>query len=162
MSSARHMKRKGETKIMRRVILAFLVFMMFGMGCNQKTQNRGILVSERGYSVDGLWQLSGPPERITLEIRYKIVTATAYTTGKESCGRWADGRTCYNTPAIPGRTIATDEKVLPHHQWYFIQGLGWRRAEDRGGAIKGNHIDVLVRTVREAQRFGRKKLVVVY
>ncbi len=144
------------------LICIFLIFVWFGIGCKQKNENRYIHARNTAYCADGLWQLSEPPKRVMLEIRYKVVTATAYTTGKESCGRWADGRTCYNRPAIPGRTMATDPRVLPHHRWYFIQGMGWRRAEDRGSAIRESRIDILMRNVREARRFGRKKVIVTW
>ena len=103
-----------------------------------------------------------PRQRIMLTIHYHVVTATAYTTGRRCCGKWADGKTCHNIPAKVGRTIATDERFLPHHRWYFIQGIGWRRAEDRGGKIKGWHVDILVKNIKTARRFGVQRRVITW
>ena len=101
-------------------------------------------------------------QRVRLTIRYHVVETTGYTTGPESCGRWADGRTCHNKPARPGVTLATDENYLPHGCWYHIQGLGFRRAEDRGSAIKGWKADILFRTLKQARHWGRKKVLVTW
>jgi len=39
--------------------------------------------------------------------------------------------------------IAVDPKVIKYNSKVYIDGVGWRVARDCGGAIKGNHIDVL-------------------
>ena len=38
-----------------------------------------------------------------------------------------------------------------------LKGFGWREVQDRGGAIKGNKIDIAVQTRTEAFKIGRQK-----
>ena len=56
---------------------------------------------------------------------------------RAECPLTASGR-C----AATGRTIAVDPSVIPLGSQVLIEGLGERRAEDTGGAIRGHHIDV--------------------
>lgn len=86
---------------------------------------------------------------------------TFYSAGVESTGRNPGdkyyGVTASGTKATLGRTIACPP------QYSFgtkinIEGIGVRVCEDRGGAIKGNHLDVYVSSESEAYRLGRKYL----
>lgn len=56
--------------------------------------------------------------------------------------------TAYGTDYVEGRTIAVDDRVIPLGTIVEINipGEGWHRyrAEDTGGKIKGNRIDILV------------------
>lgn len=78
---------------------------------------------------------------------------TAYCTCPKCCGEWADGFTYTGTVATPGRTIAVDPRVIPLGSTVYINDLEYI-AEDIGGAIKGNRIDVLFSSHREALEFG--------
>lgn len=78
---------------------------------------------------------------------------TAYCTCSKCCGDFADGITATGTAATPGRTIAVDPKVIPLGSKVIINGYEYI-AEDTGGAIKGNRIDILFPNHQEALNFG--------
>lgn len=80
---------------------------------------------------------------------YKL---TAYCACEICCEEWALSRpldtngnpivyTATGTVATQGRTIGVDPKVIPYGTEVYIEGLGWRVAEDTG-AIQNQHIDV--------------------
>lgn len=77
------------------------------------------------------------PERRYLG-RYYI---TGYDTCVACCGK-TDGITASGTQATVGRTCAAS-KDIPFGTRLYIEGIGERIVEDRGGGVKGNHIDVL-------------------
>ena len=78
---------------------------------------------------------------------------TAYCPCPKCCGEWADGVTYTGTEATAGRTIAVDPTVIPLGTTVHINGQAYT-AEDIGGAIKGNRIDVYFPTHTEALQFG--------
>ena len=82
--------------------------------------------------------------------RFKL---THYCACSKCCGKWG-GNTAWAGRLVPNRTIAVDPKVIPKLSWVHIDGYGLRRAEDTGGAIKGNRIDVAVSSHSEALRLG--------
>lgn len=86
------------------------------------------------------------------------VSMTAYSSEEEGIGT----KTASGTRVQEGRTIAVDPNVIPLGWWVYIEGVGFRRAEDTGGAIKGNKIDVYYDSLDQALNFGRKKGKTVY
>lgn len=91
------------------------------------------------------------------------VTLTAYSTNARAYpgGRWT-GITATGTKTTEGRTIAVDPDVIPLGWWVYIEGIGFRRAEDTGGAILGNKIDIYFDSVDYARQFGIKRGYKVY
>nr|WP_083778235.1 3D domain-containing protein [Paenibacillus sp. JDR-2] len=96
----------------------------------------------------------------------KNVTLTAYSAGIESTGKDEShpgyGITASGAKVKEGRTIAVDPDVIPIGWWVYIEGIGFRRAEDTGSAINGNKIDVYFDSTSYANKFGRKKGYTVY
>jgi 3D (Asp-Asp-Asp) domain-containing protein len=48
-------------------------------------------------------------------------------------------------------------KSMPFGTKIYIDGVGERIVQDRGGAIKGNRIDLYFENHQEANNFGRQK-----
>ena len=74
-----------------------------------------------------------------------------------NCGK-TDGITATGTTAAEGRTIAVDPRVIPYGSTvtiYFADGTSHTyTAEDCGGAIKENRIDVFFDDHQAAREFG--------
>lgn len=85
---------------------------------------------------------------------------TAYCTCRICCGVYSGGnRTASGTVPTANRTIAVDTNVIPFGTKVVINGQVYV-AEDRGGAIKGNRIDMFFMTHQEALNWGRRTMEV--
>ena len=88
----------------------------------------------------------------------RIMKVTAYCSCSKCCGKYANGITAVGTRATAGRTVAAPKgyafgtKLLINGKTYIV--------EDRGGAIKGNRLDMYVNSHSEALRWGVKYLPV--
>ena len=82
--------------------------------------------------------------------RKLVVKAYSYTGG---------GRTAMGTKARVGE-IAVDPKVIPLGSRVYIEGVGARIAEDTGGNIKGNTIDIYMNTLAECRRWGARTVTI--
>ena len=71
------------------------------------------------------------------------------------CNDGVSTKTASGTVPTVGRTIAVDPRVIPYGTQVVIDGHTYI-AEDCGGAIKGNKIDILFETHQEALDFGRQ------
>lgn len=88
----------------------------------------------------------------------KNVQLTAYSSQEDGIGT----KTASGNRVKEGRTIAVDKSLVPLGWWVYIEGLGFRRAEDTGGAIKGKIMDVYYDSLKDVKNFGRKKGRTVY
>ena len=78
---------------------------------------------------------------------------TAYCPCEKCCGAWADGITASGTVATEGRTIAVDPDVIPLGSIVEINGIQYI-AEDTGGSIKENRIDIFFNSHDDALEWG--------
>lgn len=85
---------------------------------------------------------------------YIKFTATAYCGCAKCCGK-STGKTASGTTATAGRTVAMSGSYSFGTK-IEIQGMGTYIVEDRGGAIKGNRIDIFFSNHQKALDFGRK------
>lgn len=85
------------------------------------------------------------------------VNASAYTAAADECGK-SDGITASGLKVKEKRTIACPPQ-FPLGTKVRIKDMGVYVCEDRGGAIKGNHIDIYMETKKEAFAFGRRNLI---
>ena len=79
---------------------------------------------------------------------------TAYCHCVKCCGK-SDGITASGEKATEGVTVAMD-KSMPFGTKIYIDGVGERIVQDRGGAIKGNRIDLYFDSHQDALNFGRQ------
>lgn len=79
---------------------------------------------------------------------------TFYCPCKKCCGK-TDGITATGTKATEGRTIGVNPKVIPYGSQVYIEDMGWYVAEDTGGGIRNNHIDVFMSSHDRALKAGR-------
>lgn len=76
---------------------------------------------------------------------------TAYCTCVECCGK-DDGITASGAVAKPYRTVAVDTSIIPFGTELYINGE-YYIAEDTGGLVKGNVIDICMSSHEEASTF---------
>jgi len=108
----------------------------------------------------------GPVEIIESKESSKInlgsYEVTAYCSCFKCCGK-TDGITYSGVKAVEGVTIAADLSKIPLGSKVFIEGVGERTVQDKGGAIKGNKIDLYFGGIdghEKALNFGRQTLKV--
>ena len=98
------------------------------------------------------------------------MVATAYEAGPRSTGK-RPGDKGYGITASGARakrgTVAVNPRVIPLGTKLYIKSLtpgvpdyGFAIAQDTGGAIKGNKIDLFMDTVWECLQFGRRPVMV--
>ena len=71
----------------------------------------------------------------------------------EICCNVETGITATGTPVVEGRTIAVDPNVIPYGTEVIINGHVFT-AEDCGGGVNGNHIDIYVSDHQRALDLG--------
>ena len=82
-----------------------------------------------------------------------FVQATGYSSADEGNGEY----TCTGRRLRHG-IIAVDPTVIPLGTRVYIPGYGEAVAEDTGGAIKGDRIDLAFETQQEAINYGRQNI----
>ena len=103
--------------------------------------------------------------RLMRKVRDLRMKVTAYSPDAASCGKWADGVTASGKSVKfnGGMLVAADTKKLPFGTMLTIPGYNNGKpvpVEDRGGAIKGNRLDVLYPTHKRALQWGVRHVMV--
>ena len=93
-----------------------------------------------------------------------VVSASAYTAGPESTGKRPGdrgyGKTSLGTQVRHG-VVAVDPRTIPLGSQIYIESMDMiATAEDTGGAIKGNKIDIYMNELSRAKSFGRRSIKV--
>lgn len=113
------------------------------MDCVEQVQSDG--------ATDGEIESTEQYEKIK---QTKTFTITAYCPCVKCCGK-TDGITASGVKAVEGVTVATDSSI-PFGTKIYIDGVGERIVQDRGGSIRGNKIDLYFDNHEKALEFGRQ------
>lgn len=147
------MKKSTKYLIARLIIMALCIAIGFGVGwISKETEVVEVNITRPIVRVN---QPIEEPEPTVNYTEMKII-ATAYCPCVKCCGK-DDGITSTGVKAKAGRTIAVDPKVIPYGSEVIIDGNTYI-AEDCGGAIDGNRIDIFFDDHNSALAFGVKKL----
>lgn len=104
--------------------------------------------------------------RPIVQVRVQTMKTTAYSPDERSCGKWADGITASGKSVWMngGRLVAAD-RAIPYGTIMTIPGYNNGKPVqvwDRGGAIKGNRLDLLYPTHEIARKWGVQNKRVVF
>lgn len=127
------------------------------------TKNPVVVLSASSPSVDEVSKngVTFGYKQILKNVKLTAYAADVASTGKAE-GTSGYGKTYTGTTVTEGRTIAVDPKVIPLGWWVYIEGIGFRRAEDIGSGVKGQMIDVYFEDSGYANKFGTKSGYTVY
>lgn len=105
---------------------------------------------------------NGRPVRPARTVMFRV---TGYSPDARSCGEFADGQTAtlHSVDTNGGNLVAADTTVLPFGSMLSIPGYASETVVpvlDRGGAIKGNRLDLLFPTHEAAIQWGVKTIPV--
>ncbi|MBY0308622.1 MAG: 3D domain-containing protein [Phycisphaerales bacterium] len=103
--------------------------------------------------------------RLIRPAKTMTMLVTAYSPDEKSCAGSADGITAslHHVNTNAHRLVAADSRVLPLGSMITIPGYDNGQVVpvlDRGGKIKGNHLDVLFPTDAEARAWGVRRIKV--
>ncbi len=101
--------------------------------------------------------------RIVRPVKTMWMVVTAYSPDERSCAGTADNITASNHHVLTNahRLVAADSRVLPLGSMISIPGYDRGQIVpvlDRGGAIKGNRLDVLFPTHEQARAWGVRRV----
>ena len=122
------------------------IYYQFGKTKSGRDVSAFLWAVNAAYQIDPQWKIGVGSDYLSgsdgADGKYK---AYAYHTG----GGW----TAMSTPARVGE-IAVDPSVIPLGSEVYIEGVGARRAEDTGGDIIGNTIDIYMGSEAECKSWG--------
>lgn len=154
-------------KILKKILIAILVIIAFLFMTCEESEPQGNLtpyMSDVVYIPQKVYA-KGKPKKVkkkTLKGYESLgkFTLTAYCNCSICCGQYAGmGITASGNKLKAGTTVAVDHKKIPYGTKLIINNHEYE-AQDCGGGVKGNHIDIYFKTHKECLEFGRQKAIV--
>lgn len=90
-------------------------------------------------------------------VLWKPMQVTAYCSCEQCCGK-TDGITASGYQLQTGDKVIAAPRNIPFGTKMLIPGYGLATVQDRGGAIKGNRLDIWFSTHEEALKWGRQNI----
>ncbi len=139
----------------------FAVGSMDGVfGSSTETQLRAFQryrgIKETGVADDVVWECLEDEPKFQGKYKKKMEMHTTAYTPYDGGGQ---GHTALGNIAGKGHA-AVDPDVIPLGSLIFIEGYGYALADDIGGAIQGNIVDVGVETLEQAYQWGSRDVTV--
>jgi len=122
-----------------------------------KTNNNKIVIQKGGLMCGMQNGNYKKAQYVKPEVIRFTINASAYTASADECGK-SDGITASGKKVKENHTLACPRNYKLGTKIH-IEGMGIYTCEDRGGAIKGNHFDIYMKTKNEAFAFGRRNLI---
>lgn len=143
------------------VILIVVAIVATSAQAVEASPEESSVVSEEYYPA---WDKPATESAVCNDVFLGEYTLTAYCACSRCCGVWASGYTATGTLATEGRTIAVDPKVIPYGTHVLLIWPDGTQhsyiAEDCGGGVNGNHIDVFFDSHQTARVFGVQSAMV--
>lgn len=172
-----NLRKANETRTKVIMLVLFVLFVILfsiisSMACKENdtysnskdenlevTQDIPVEIIDKSISEEILF----PPET-NLETHTEVFKATAYCSCEKCCGIWASKRGdgpvigAAGVPLIEGYSIAVDDSMFEYGQTFVDSEGNEYRADDCGGAIQGNRIDVYFEDHQKALEFGVQEI----
>lgn len=127
-----------------------------------QASTNGVTLSHIFYYKEGSYSRTPFAQTVSLEGKTLVPMGTFKTTAYCPCASCSEGwgrSTSTGATATAGRTIAVDPRILPYGSQLMINGIVYT-AEDCGGGVKSNHIDIFFDTHSEARQYGVRNVEV--
>ena len=154
------MKRKNLLMllIISAFAIIFYVFMIIDIANAEETEVSYIIKNEYKHKIN---------KGDARDFRVEKLIVTAYAPLDNRSGICANGDpTVTSTGTYPEKgTVAVNPKIFEYGTEFYIDGYGFGKAEDTGGAIRrvNNKIDIVMDSYEEAMNWGVREIwVVIY
>lgn len=164
-------KKSPTSKVLRHIVfysiilgVAFLIFTI-GFAVGQLKVPKVAAIEPDIEQTSSVTDVSSVIDSSTVEVEWIEFVATAYCPCEKCCGEWANKRPldengapivygATGKPLQQGVSVAADTSIYPMGTQLEIEGMGTYIVHDRGGAIKGNRLDIYFDNHEDAKAFG--------
>ena len=150
-------------KTIQTIFLGLTIVALIGCVCAERCKSVGTYQQVPAIHTGENLHICSTTEPKSPHIYSKTYRVTGYCLCEKCCGKWAKvfpRRTANGHIIQPGDRFAAADKSMAFGTTLDIPGYGIVQVLDRGGAIKGNRLDVFFPTHQEALNWGVKHLMV--